>query len=516
VSSAYSLTRNLSKLDYSRLHNSPLNESFCDKVKSTLPHDAPSIPYSSLQNAVTTAALAILPNKASSKNDWYNDSKAVLSTAITRRNLLLRDHTKNLSHHSKKILKDAQHKVKSMVKKAKSDWLLKIANQLNLSTSSCGIKASGWRAIKKIKAGICNISSAKQTPLRKPNNTLCSSTDENADVFLNHFKLLYQRIPSYDPSVIALVQQMPIMHHLAERPNSDEIHKAISKLNDTAPGISGIRSTIWKLLAKDPIMLSHMTKIIHQFWRDESAPEEWLAGELAILEKKGDLSDPNNYRGIMLLETFYKIIANVLHAKLLPIVESLDNESQCGFRPGRSCIDAIFTVKMALKKRAEHNQETYVLFLDLVKAFDRVPRVLLWQILDKSGVPRKIINLIRTLHTDVNVSFKIGNSSRSFSNSIGVKQGDTLGPLLFLFFITAILKTWQDTSLVNACHFRSMFSLEKLHGRRPSTIGDPFSLLTSAYADDTAAFFTNREEATAGVQEIYAHFARFGMEIHTA
>ena len=200
-------------------------------------------------------------------------------------------------------------------------------------------------------------------------------------------------------------------------------------------------------------MLSHMTKIMHQFWRDESAPEEWLAGELAILEKKGDLSDPNNYRGIMLLETFYKIIANVLHAKLLPIVESLDNESQCGFRPGRSCIDAIFTVKMALKKRAEHNQETYVLFLDLVKAFDRVPRVLLWQILDKSGVPRKIINLIRTLHTDV--SFEIGNSSRSFSNSIGVKQGDTLGPLLFLFFITAILKTWQDTSLVNACHFSS-------------------------------------------------------------
>jgi len=34
---------------------------------------------------------------------------------------------------------------------------------------------------------------------------------------------------------------------------------------------------------------------------------------------------------------------------------------------------------------------------------------------------------------------------------------------------------------------------------------------TSAYADDTAAFFTNREEATAGVQGIYAHFACFGM-----
>ena len=89
----------------------------------------------------------------------------------------------------------------------------------------------------------------------------------------------------------------------------------------------------------------------------------------------------------MLLDTFYKIIANIFHARLLPIAEQLDNESQCGFRPGRATTDAIFTVKIALKKRVEHNQSTWVLFLDLVKAFDRVPRELLWPILEKSGAP---------------------------------------------------------------------------------------------------------------------------------
>jgi hypothetical protein len=135
-----------------------------------------------------------------------------------------------------------------------------------------------------------------------------------------------------------------------------EILAAIKKLNDTAPGASGIRSKIWKSIALDPILLGHMTTIIHNFWSNESTPDEWVTGILAILEKEGDLSDPNNYRGKILLESFYKIIANILHAKLLPIAESLDNESQSGFRPGRSCMDAIFTVKMALRKRAEHNQ----------------------------------------------------------------------------------------------------------------------------------------------------------------
>ena len=143
----------------------------------------------------------------------------------------------------------------------------------------------------------------------------------------------------------------------------------------------------------------------------------------------------------MLLETFYKLVANILHAKLLPIAENLDMESQCGFRPGRSCTDAIFTVKMAARKRQEHDQETWILFLDLVKAFDRVPRDLLWIILAHSGVPEKLIDLLKTLHSNVQVNFKVTGETRFFNNSIGVKQGDTLGPLLFTFFISAILES---------------------------------------------------------------------------
>ena len=85
----------------------------------------------------------------------------------------------------------------------------------------------------------------------------------------------------------------------------------------------------------------------------------------------------------MLLETAYKVLAIIIHTRLKPVVESLDHETQCGFRQGRGCMDAVFSVKMALKKRREHNLETWVLFLDLVKAFDRVPRSLLWQVLSK-------------------------------------------------------------------------------------------------------------------------------------
>jgi len=70
----------------------------------------------------------------------------------------------------------------------------------------------------------------------------------------------------------------------------------------------------------------------------------------------------------MLLESAYKIIAIILHiSDSLSIVNDFDHEPQCGFCTGRGCIDGIFTIKMALKKRREHGLEMWILFFDLVK-----------------------------------------------------------------------------------------------------------------------------------------------------
>ena len=91
---------------------------------------------------------------------------------------------------------------------------------------------------------------------------------------------------------------------------------------------------------------------------------------MKILPKKGDLSKPGNYRGIMLLEIVYKTVAKIIHSRLQPIVvESLDHETQCGFRPDRGCADAVFSVKMAVKKRREHGLETWILFFRFSQGF---------------------------------------------------------------------------------------------------------------------------------------------------
>jgi len=62
--------------------------------------------------------------------------------------------------------------------------------------------------------------------------------------------------------------------------------------------------------------------IVLAFWETEEMPTEWETGLLKILPKKGDKSDPANYRGIMLLEVAYKIVANIVHMRLQVILES--------------------------------------------------------------------------------------------------------------------------------------------------------------------------------------------------
>ena len=86
------------------------------------------------------------------------------------------------------------------------------------------------------------------------------------------------------------------------RPSNGQRDKlSYTKLNNSAAGASGIRAEIYKALATNPETFSTIRRITHDFWTEEKQPEEFNYERLGILTKKGDLSVPGNYRGIMML-----------------------------------------------------------------------------------------------------------------------------------------------------------------------------------------------------------------------
>ena len=110
-------------------------------------------------------------------------------------------------------------------------------------------------------------------------------------------------------------------------------------------------------------------------------PRDWQTGVVVPIFKKGDRKQCTNYRGISLLSLPGKVYAKCLERKCREIVESKLKDGQCGFRPGRSTTDQIFTLKQIFEKSWEYGKDLFACYVDLEKAYDRVPREKLWKVL---------------------------------------------------------------------------------------------------------------------------------------
>ena len=108
--------------------------------------------------------------------------------------------------------------------------------------------------------------------------------------------------------------------------------------------------------------------------------------------KKGDRKQCTNYRGISLLSLPGKVYAKCLEKKCREIVESKLEDGQCGFRLGRSTTNQIF------EKSREFGKDLFACFVDLEKAYDRVPRDKLWKVLQEYDVNGQLLPTIKSFY----------------------------------------------------------------------------------------------------------------------
>ena len=94
--------------------------------------------------------------------------------------------------------------------------------------------------------------------------------------------------------------------------------------------------------------------LIISIWNKEEFPEEWKESIIVPIYKKGDKTDCNNYRGISLLPTTYKVLSNILLSRLIPYAEEVIGDHQCGFQRTRS-----FCIREILEKKWEYNEAVH-------------------------------------------------------------------------------------------------------------------------------------------------------------
>ena len=235
-----------------------------------------------------------------------------------------------------------------------------------------------------------------------------------------------------------------------------EVSATISKAKCCkAAGPSGVVADM--VLAAGGLGVEWVADICNSIVKEDMIPSDWTKSLMVnVFKGKGDALECSSYRGIKLTEHVMKVLERVVEKRVRDSI-NLD-DMQLGLRPGRGTTDAIFIVRQVQEKYLTKGKELWIAFVDLEKAFDRVPRDVVWWALRKVGVAEWLVNVIKSMYVNTTTAVKTKDGlSEEFGVKVGVHQGSVLSPLLFTIVLEALSREFR--------------------------VGLPFELL---YADDLA------------------------------
>ena len=175
------------------------------------------------------------------------------------------------------------------------------------------------------------------------------------------------------------------------------ITKAINKMaSGKAAGPSGI-------VAEMPVGeagAEEVRDLVENIISEGCIPTDWQESFIVNLYKgKWDALNRGNYRGLKLIEQVMKVLECVVEGLIRQRVEI--DEMQCGFMSGRGTTDAIFIVRHLQEKHLADNKPLYMAFIDLEKAFDRVPGDVIWWAMRKLGIDEWLVRRVQSMYKDV-------------------------------------------------------------------------------------------------------------------
>ena len=284
-----------------------------------------------------------------------------------------------------------------------------------------------------------NVDVVGETCVRNDDGKLTLSIDDKLKAWQSHYqKLLNVEFPCNAEN---LSEEAPV-EGPAIKITSEMVSKAMSKMKSgKAAGPSGI--IIEMIKAAGDGIVNCLTSLFNQIIYDVGVPNDWhLSYIINLFKGKGDALSCGNYRGLKLQEQVMKILEHVLNTIIREQV-SIDN-MQFGFMPGRGTTDAIFILTQLQEKHLQKKKNMHCAFVDLEKAFDRVPHKILWWVMRKLKIDEWVIQVVKSMYDDAQSKVRIANSySNPVNVSVGVHQGSVLSPLLFITVMEALSREFR-------------------------------------------------------------------------
>ena len=298
------------------------------------------------------------------------------------------------------------------------------------------------RTLYGLTKTICNERPRQSTAVLDNDGNLVSGKNNVQARWTEHFKEVLNR---EDPSNPITDDEGYIVDEIIEEIKTSEptIHEVRAAIMGLKSGkSSGIDSITAELLKAD---VEIATEKIHQLmckvWKLEQIPTSWRRGLIIKLPKKGNMKNCKNWRGITLLSIVAKILGKIIIDRIRDGVDCKLRKEQAGYRKGRGTTEQVFILRNIIEQVNEWQATLYLNFIDFEKAFDSIHRESMWIIMDKYGIPQKIIRMVKIFYENCECAVEDqGEICNWFSIKTGVKQGCNMSGFLFLIIMDWIMK----------------------------------------------------------------------------
>ena len=310
---------------------------------------------------------------------------------------------------------------------------------------------------------------------------------------------MYDINDTQNPTQVENDEHINIVNDLDLEITQEELLHVIKSLKENkSPGLDGLISEIFKSCAD--LLCPLLVKIYNVVFSSGCYPKSWSEGVITPIHKKGNLDDVTNYRAITLINIMSKIYSHILHNRLIKWAEKCEKIENCqyGFQPHKSTVDCIFLFHSIIAKTLSNGEKLLCSFVDFRRAFDMVNKNYLWQKLIRDNFSTRIIKSIQSMYENVKICVKFKNRiSRSCSSNIGLKQGESLSAILFVFFINDLVQ--------NVAHddIQSSFSLHDVN------------LFMLLYADDVVLFAKSPEALQQMLNNLHTYSNNWGLSVNT-
>ena len=251
--------------------------------------------------------------------------------------------------------------------------------------------------------------------------------------------------------------------------------KLKSRRNKSSPGPNGVPYLVYKRCPRVTLIIF---KILSTLWEKKIVPLQWRIGEAILIPKTEDLSDPSLFRNITKTNTSGKLQMGLLADKMLDYMTEnnyIDKSIQKGFMkktPG--CLEHTQALMEELKDAKSTRRQIYVVWVDLMNAYGRVPHNLILYALRHYKFPEWLIDYMFKYYDELIVRVVTKDwKSNWFHYMLGLFQGDPLSVVLFLIVFNLLLDLLKNQ---NGLGYKPSFSSSTTSSR---AFADDLTMMSS-------------------------------------